>query len=240
MSTIKAVLFDFGGTLFTYVRFVAAGPRNAAKLAELLGMDAGDDVAEAYAEGRRRSAEEYMRLPYYLHRDMGVAGAVYAAKALGTSLSAAGAHEFFEFRMEGMGQDIVPRPGMRETLSVLRERGLHVGGASNSDINQFAMMVNALDVRDSFDSLMCSEDAQSCKPDGAFFHMALENAGCRPEEAVYIGDTPMADIAGGNSAGMYTVLIEETSALGIDRGQPGEEDAFIRELPELLAFVDSL
>ena len=87
---------------------------------------------------------------------------------------------------------------------------------------------------------MCSEDAQSCKPDGKFFEMALANAGCKAEEAVYVGDTPMADITGGNQAGMHTVLIEETSSLGVDRGAPGEEDMLIRELPELLDYIDSL
>jgi len=240
MASIKAVIFDFGGTLFTYEGFVASRPATAAKLAELLGVGDADDVAEAFAVGRKRAAQEYMAMPYYLHRDMGTAGARYAADALGKTLSDEASIEFHRFRTEAMREYIEPRPGMADTLAGLRERGLHVGGASNSDIDQFEMMVDSLDVRDAFDSLMCSEHVESCKPDGKFFEAALAQAGCRAEEAVYVGDTPMADIVGGNRIGMKTVLIEETSALGFDRGPAGEEDVLIRELPELLDYLDTL
>jgi HAD superfamily hydrolase (TIGR01509 family) len=240
MVNIKAVIFDFGGTLFTYEGFVAGRPAVAAKLAELLGTEAVADVEEAFAAGRAQAAVEYMARPYYLHRDWGIAGARYAAEAIGKTLRDNDALEFHRFRTESMREYITPRPGMGETLAELRSRGLHVGGASNSDIDQFEMMVESLDVREAFDSLMCSEHVRSCKPDGKFFEAALAQAGCGADEAVYVGDTPMADIDGGNRAGMRTVLIEETSADRIDRGTPGDEDVLIRELPELLDYLDTL
>ena len=67
----------------------------------------------------------------------------------------------------------------------------------------------------------------------------MANAGCRASEAVYVGDTPTADIEGGNRAGMRTALIGETT-FGVKHSADGAEDKFIQELPELLEYVDSL
>src|SRR5579872_971597 len=43
------------------------------------------------------------------------------------------------------------------------------------------------------------------KPDPAFFHWALEQAGCEPGEAIMVGDRPDHDIAPARSVGMRTI-----------------------------------
>ncbi len=69
------------------------------------------------------------------------------------------------------------------------------------------------------------------KPDPAIFHMALEKAGVAAEDAVYVGDSPVADVPGAKAAGMRSVWI---NCAGID--WPGDEppDIEIRDLNELL------
>ncbi|MCZ6707897.1 MAG: HAD hydrolase-like protein, partial [Chloroflexi bacterium] len=69
------------------------------------------------------------------------------------------------------------------------------------------------------------------------FFQALDRAGCRPEETLFIGDTPNMDIIGAEAVGMRGVLIEETTDIAIDRGSADGVQTTIRELPELLDFI---
>jgi HAD superfamily hydrolase (TIGR01450 family) len=68
------------------------------------------------------------------------------------------------------------------------------------------------------------------KPHAAIFEMALERLGCRPSEAVMVGDSLATDVAGGRAAGMATVWVDAAAA-----GQePAQADAVVRSLVELL------
>ncbi len=46
------------------------------------------------------------------------------------------------------------------------------------------------------------------KPSGAFFHAAVESLGCRPEEALMIGDDVSADVNGALQAGLQAILVQ--------------------------------
>jgi len=46
------------------------------------------------------------------------------------------------------------------------------------------------------------------KPGTQGFHAALEKTGCRPEEALMVGDQIFTDILGANRAGIPTVLVK--------------------------------
>lgn len=46
------------------------------------------------------------------------------------------------------------------------------------------------------------------KPSRAFYRKLLRTIGCRPAEAVMVGDKLINDVWGGNRAGMYTVLVK--------------------------------
>lgn len=56
------------------------------------------------------------------------------------------------------------------------------------------------------DCRLSAADAGYLKPHPKIFEYALNVMGTSPEETVFIGDNPVADIAGGQAAGMLTVL----------------------------------
>ncbi len=56
------------------------------------------------------------------------------------------------------------------------------------------------------DCRLSAADAGYLKPDKRIFTCALERMGTSPEETVFIGDNPEADIAGANAMGMRAVL----------------------------------
>ncbi len=68
------------------------------------------------------------------------------------------------------------------------------------------------------------------KPHRPIFEMALERLGCQPSEAAMVGDTPGSDIAGGNSAGMFTIWLHPAS----DHHEHTQADLTVRSLVELL------
>src|SRR5215831_20469981 len=70
MTQIRAVLFDFGGTLFDYAT-VAPGERESIiELARWLGVEEDPQVIRrAYRTALERVFAEYLPRAYYLHRD---------------------------------------------------------------------------------------------------------------------------------------------------------------------------
>ncbi len=82
METIRAVFFDFGGTLFTYKLLAETHRSTASRLAGLIGANA-DQATGAYKSGMARAGREFSDKSYYLHRGMFTAGVNYAVHSLG-------------------------------------------------------------------------------------------------------------------------------------------------------------
>ena len=70
------------------------------------------------------------------------------------------------------------------------------------------------------------------KPHAPIFEMALERLGCRPDEAMMVGDGLTTDVAGGRAAGMATVWLDPD---GGDQA-PGQADMVVPDLARLLEF----
>ena len=85
----------------------------------------------------------------------------------------------------------------------------HVGMVSNIDDDQLAHLLEVAGVAAHFDSILSSESARSCKPHGGIFAQALERAGCRPHEALFVGDSLHHDVAGADAIGMRSARIVE-------------------------------
>ena len=60
-----------------------------------------------------------------------------------------------------------------------------------------------------FDVVVASAEAGCAKPDLKIFNLALEQAGCKPNEAVMIGDRLDNDIAPAKQLGMKTVWVRQ-------------------------------
>jgi putative hydrolase of the HAD superfamily len=58
------------------------------------------------------------------------------------------------------------------------------------------------------DGVVTSASAGARKPDPAIFAPALELAGCDPEEALHVGDTPEEDVDAARAAGIRVLLVD--------------------------------
>ena len=90
-----------------------------------------------------------------------------------------------------------------------------------------------------FDVCVSSGDVGISKPDPAIFHMALEQAGCAPTEAVMIGDRLDNDIRPAKALGFQAVrVLQGPGRLQQPRDGAETPDATVTDLDELAKLLD--
>ena len=237
MADTRAVFFDFGGTLFDY-ETTAPGERACLiELAQEAGITAAaQDIRRAYRIALKKVFYQYLPRPYYLHRDMFQDALQATAAEFGATFTQEQLARYRANQHQRREQDFQLRNGVAETLSALRQRGLHLGIVSNADNDQFSHLLQLSRLGPCFDSLLSSEDAQSCKPDPAIFSRVLAQAGCAPDQTYFVGDSLQQDIAGANRAGMRSVLIWSRPDTE-PPDSPATPRHIIRSIPELLNIV---
>jgi 2-haloalkanoic acid dehalogenase type II len=234
---VRAVLFDFGGTLYDYETLAPGDRESLELLASLAGARCGgDDVHRAYRAALRRVFRDYVQREYYLHRDMFREAAVAALRELGAEADPDHLRRYRESQWAFHRRDFRLREGVPETLTELRRRGLRLGIVSNIDRDQLDHLGALAGLDRYFDWLLSSEEAGSCKPHRRIFARALERAGCEAAQALFVGDSLAQDIAGANGAGLRSVLLWHRP----DREPPADgvkPRHVIRKIPDVLELV---
>jgi HAD superfamily hydrolase (TIGR01549 family) len=135
-----------------------------------------------------------------------------------------------------------PMPGAHNTLRRLRPDN-HLGiitNGSDADYPDSQMAtVKRIGVCELVDSIWISDAVGSRKPDSRIFIAALEGAGVRADEAIYVGDSLSHDITGASGAGLMSVLIDPLSEFD---GSCAEviPDHVITSIPEVLQILADL
>jgi HAD superfamily hydrolase (TIGR01509 family) len=211
---VRAVFFDFGGTLFSYARVQGRGfyPLLLGSL-ERLGVRAEPrDAGRAWRRASAASWRAFHGRPFFLHRELFLDTFRRFAAELGAEARPADLDWFHEEQRRLVYEGFELRPGCVETLDALRRDGLHAAIVSNIDDDYLEPMLDRAGLRPHLDAWTSSERARSCKPDRGIFEAALALAGARGDEALFVGDSPEQDIAGARGVGMRTVLIREAGA----------------------------
>ena len=84
-----------------------------------------------------------------------------------------------------------------------------------------------------FDHAFSEASIGYLKTEPAYYRLALEQAGTRPEEAVSIGDTPMSDIRPARAVGVMTIWVNR-------RGEPTPDDPDQRPDHEVSNLLEAL
>jgi putative hydrolase of the HAD superfamily len=234
---VRAVLFDFGGTLYDYAALEPAERESLVELARQSGIDAeAQAIQRAHREAMRRAFRNYLPRRFYLHRDLFREAVIGMLESFGVTPDPQRLDRYRAAQWERHARDFALREGVADTLEALRRRGVHLGIVSNIDDDQLAHLLDLAGIASYFDSILSSEQAQSCKPDPAIFEAALQRAGCTAGEALFVGDTLAQDIAGANQVGLQSVLLWHRE----DRDPPVHDPRprhVIRRIPDLLALV---
>lgn len=244
--TIKAVLFDLGGTLlhyhdpqsderqrpFRHITRVGVG-QLCMHLPEF-GFDPADtSVLDPVID--RHIGESYQSTLQQLSGGT-IESPIRAALAeLGIFVDDMQWETLRRHFYSAIDTIVMAREGLHETLSALKEEGYRLGLVSNtywaSDLHDRHLLSHG--VLSFFDVRVYSCDTPVIKPHPAIFLHALGLMDTRPEEAVYVGDRLEVDVAGAQAAGMKGILIRSPYA---DQANPEGilPDAVIDQLPDLI------
>ena len=113
-----------------------------------------------------------------------------------------------------------------------RDRGLIQGVVSDwgSDL---LPILHAHEITRLMDFVVASAVVGSSKPHRDIFLYALGRAGVQADEAIYVGDSYLADVLGSRGAGMHPVLIDRLGTA------PAIDAPVIASLTELMALVET-
>ena len=92
--------------------------------------------------------------------------------------------------------------------------------------------LDLLAIEPHFAFVLISESVGFWKPDPRIFELALEQAEVEPHEAIYVGDSVIADVPGAHAAGLRAVWINRRAVEWTGERPP---DLEVRDLHELLA-----
>lgn len=233
---IRAVFFDFAGTLFSSRDLRATHLAQLRAVRDAVGVDATDDeLRAAYREGMGVAFRAVASQPSYLHRELFGRSFAAMAEALGGTLDSAACHALVDRQYASTLDATVLRPDCLDTLHALRARALRVQIVSNIDDEQLDGLVARLGLDAVVDTWTSSESARSCKPDSGIYQVALAAAGCDAREVLFVGDTVDHDVIGPRTQGMTTALLVADGRSGIP---DGGADFVIESLSDVVEVVD--
>lgn len=243
---IRAILFDWGGTLAHVDGQVEALMRGAAEVLQIIAGRSDDALAQsmmaAAVEAEKRAAEH----PDLYEVDLGELLRAWARahglsaneRQIDASLAAIGRN--------WVGAALTPVFGARDTLQTLRAMGLRVGLVSNCFIPpQYCRdELRHQRIADLLDCAVFSSEVGHRKPSRRIYAKALQDLAAiggpsEFAEILFVGDSPAYDVITPAALGMSTALVGTGSGLwsaeDYERAKPDFRVDSVTELPVLLA-----
>lgn len=242
---LKAVLFDLDDTLIDWSGFDHDWERRERELlrsvydyacAELHPLDDFEALVAAFFARTRAAWEDArtsLRAPHV--------GTVLADSLvdLGVPQARVNVHRLLEAYPWGAQPGAVAFPDALEVLPLLRQHGVRVGIVTNAyqpmwlrdrEIEHLGLLPYFPECR------VSAADFGYLKPHPSIFEHALRLLDACPDETVFVGDNPVADIAGAQAAGLRAILRVTHPVPPMLSGLIVPDRALnsLRELPDIL------
>lgn len=226
MSTYRAVLFDFFGTLTRSVQRSSAH----ITIADLLGCPA-DTLAEILDKSFYLRASGLLGGPEDSLR--------WVCKQAGTYPSETELQAAVTARQAAVRTDTRLRPDAVTALRELRERGVRTALVSDCT-HELPAFLPQLAVAPLLDASVYSVEIGCCKPDPAMYLAACGRLGVDPDDCLYIGDGGSQELTGAQRTGMTAVQLAAPDLAGhlvfnVDRAWRGP---VLHSLSEVVGLVD--
>lgn len=114
--------------------------------------------------------------------------------------------EILEWRLDLTRRALVPDPGVVETLSTLRGRGIATALISNCT-EEVALVWDASPFAGLIDVTVFSATAGCMKPEARIYRRACAELGAEPAGCLFVGDGANDELRGARDAGMTPILI---------------------------------
>jgi len=217
-SHIKTIFFDVGDTLYSNEEMEKEYPRQLYKLIAKTRNIEKDLAKQLFKD----TTEKLKATEKHVTK-------VRAMKELG--FTRAQAHE--AFCKVDPSQFLTKDPQLKKIISALYKK-YKLGIISNFKKSHMIEIFNALGLSEQELTLMITEDiVQEIKPAHEPFLKAIELADCKPEECLYVGDSPSKDMRPAKEVGMMTILVKADPEPD-DMKYANSSIANIKDLPHLL------
>jgi len=234
---IRAVLFDFSGTLADCgqewwrleLAATVTAPLQMLHERGLLSLRDGDlERADGlYTEMQRQAKETGVEIS--AHEAVRQAAAALGLAAPAGVLDAA-VDELFRACLP----DVEPLDGAAPMLAALAQRNLVLAVISNARHGPFVhWALQRLDLARFFRTIVVSADVHLRKPRPEIFWDTLRDLGVAPADAAYVGDYHPYDMVGAQAAGMFSVWLRTPGKPHTDL-PAGAVIAGLNELPPLI------
>lgn len=214
MNNLKAIFFDFDGTLANTIHGILACMRetytrmgipipDSKSMAQTIGLPLDESLRQAAGLSREQTQEAtelYCRLfPQY---EIG---------------------------------NVTIFPGVLETLDTLQQRGLRLAIATSRDMESLQMIMRPRGMEPLFEQMTTASDNLQPKPAPELVEVLLKRMGLTPDEVLVVGDT-IYDIEMGKAAGCRTCAVTYGNHPR-ERLLEAEPEFMIDSMPELLELL---
>jgi HAD superfamily hydrolase (TIGR01509 family) len=135
-----------------------------------------------------------------------------------------------EYRSDLLKREYMPRmvpfSKARELLVRVKKEGMNIVLATSAKADDVAFYKRLVGMEDLVDEEATSSDAQESKPEPDIFAAALNKAGCGPEDAIALGDTPY-DAEAAGKLGVPTIGLTSGGWKGRDLMSAGCIEVFL-------------
>jgi putative hydrolase of the HAD superfamily len=202
MDRPKCILFDYGGTLMSGTFNPIEGNRAILKNAT--------NPHGITPEGMQELADKLDREILILKNASLLESTAYSFQRLLYDLLGVrvnGTPEQVELIFWDAAMSMAPTPQIPDVLAELRKLDIILGVLSNMTFSgkTIARELNKHHLDRYFNVVAASSDYGFRKPAKLLFDAVIKKAGCRPEQAWYVGDSVDADVVGAAGAGMYPI-----------------------------------
>ena len=246
MNQLKAVFFDFGGTIDLYPEDSVNVLKAMESMFSIL-KDTGIDITQKYKvkEFYKIFTERHQKYKTWKSKTLIELSGLEVWKEYilydEPEIDQLDEHtaEELTFLIETGRFNRTARPEMKKVMEELVKIDLFYGIISNVlSLTQVPRNLVDYGLEQYFSKVILSSEFGRSKPDPSIFLHAAKESGFRPEECLYIGNSPKKDIFGAKNAGfMGAVQIEYADDFD-DVSEPGvAPDYYIKsmeELPEII------
>jgi putative hydrolase of the HAD superfamily len=228
---IRAVLFDWGGTLTAFHSVDLIDAWRVA--AEVLAPERVDEVAQALLSAESEVWERTRTTMRSARIDEVLLSASQAVDLpVVETVHRLATDAYFDHWTPTTGA----RADARAALSALKERGLGTGLLSNTHWprDQHEQWLRRDGIIDLLDARVYTSDLEHVKPHPEAFGALLAQLHVEPAAAVFVGDRLWDDVVGAQRLGMRTIWMRNIETPSYDV----EPDAAVDELGEVVGVID--
>lgn len=201
----RVIMLDADDTLIDHISASVAALKKVSKNSEVLGSVPVAELSELWSRDFRK---------YWRRLIMGettiLENRIDRFKILSHVLGQEFSNQEATLIAMDYGEEYIksvrPVSGAIELLKSVKGRGMKITVVTDNIREMQEEKLSKCGFMEYIDEVILSEDYGIMKPDPELYKIALEKSGCKPSEAIMIGDSYESDIIGARSAGITPIM----------------------------------